>query len=732
MWHRAGWLAALLALLSVACLNSAAQGEKPIGAADAGGNTQYAQYTYLGAGTIVKVAHPSVTGGLALVYGTGGTHGGFDRFGKVVDQRWQNDTPAVLDQFKYGYDRASNRIWRDVGPDMGTPPTGKDEFYIYDGLHRLIKANRGTLAGTPPTIADADAGASHAWAAWSGSQWQSRLDALGNWPVFKQDSDGGGSGDAGWELTQTRLHNKVNEIDNDDNHANAPSGSISGGSWVLPAHDAAGNMTRAPRPGQESTASEGLLMVYDAWNRQAAVYRDANGDGAKDANDPLIQEARYDGLNRRITKIVRHVQGETVTYDRTDYYYNEGWQCLEERTGSHASLGDYPPNESGARGTVATAVKVQWLWDIRYIDAPVLRWRDADANSENGLEETLYYANDANRNVTALVNTSGTVVERYAYDPYGKPLFFDASWNPLSASAYSNEILYCGYRWDPETGLYDVGYRKYHPTLGAWISRDPDEGATGSGLYEYAWSSPANYVDPDGAAPQQASQATAGRGFTRAARSRAQFPNRLDVMADLKAALESLCPCLAYNISPDGNRLDIGANPKYGDDPAKPTPEDFCCCYYQYMAGCNLVLMYRDGTDRKGKPLPDTPVQPGADVSGGVMGVGDSRTQEGKTTTTHELGHVVLGGGQKESHNASRAMGTIIGRRSNQRWAKDPIQEPLIHDPYAAFTRRALDEFGRNRYPDCEGRVGKAPQQFQDAPAKLRQEVERMKGFFAD
>jgi RHS repeat-associated protein len=256
----------------------------------------------------------------------------------------------------------------------------------------------------------------------------------------------------------------------------------------------------APRPGQESTATEGLLMVYDAWNRQAAVYRDSNGDGAKDANDPLVQEALYDGLGRRIMKIVRKVQGETVTYDRTDYYYNEGWQCLEERTGSHASLGEYPPNESGARGTVATTVKVQWLWDIRYIDAPVLRWRDADANSENGLEETLYYANDANLNVTALVNTSGTVIERYAYDPYGKPLFFDGSWNPLSASAYSNEILYCGYRFDPETGLYQVNLRLLHSGLGSWISRDQwHPYGDGMSLREYARSNPTRYIDPSGA-----------------------------------------------------------------------------------------------------------------------------------------------------------------------------------------------------------------------------------------
>ncbi|MBM4018397.1 MAG: hypothetical protein FJ288_08755 [Planctomycetes bacterium] len=211
-------------------------------------------------------------------------------------------------------------------------------------------------------------------------------------------------------------------------------------------------MTRAPRPGQESTATEGLLMVYDAWNRQAAAYRDADGDGAKGAGDPLVQETRYDGLNRRIAKLVPNGNN----WDRTDYYCSEAWQCLEERCGANQQSKD----------TVAAAVKVQWLWDVRYIDAPVLRWRDTGGDPD--LDETLYFCNDANMNVTALVDgtagrqTEGEVVERVVYDPYGKPKFCDASWaNTADSSAYANEILYCGYRFDPETGLYHVRHRHY-------------------------------------------------------------------------------------------------------------------------------------------------------------------------------------------------------------------------------------------------------------------------------
>jgi len=147
---------------------------------------------------------------------------------------------------------------------------------------------------------------------------------------------------------------------------------------------------------------------------------------------------------------------------------------------------------------VATAVKVQWLWDIRYIDAPVLRWRDTGGDPD--LDETLYYCNDANMNVTALVDaSSGNVVERYLYSPYGQPEIYNGSWTAVAwADSKKNEILYCGYRWDPETGLYHVRHRYYHPTLGRWGRRDPKGYLDDMNIYEYAAGAPVEAVDPLG------------------------------------------------------------------------------------------------------------------------------------------------------------------------------------------------------------------------------------------
>ena len=136
----------------------------------------------------------------------------------------------------------------------------------------------------------------------------------------------------------------------------------------------------------------------------------------------------------------------------------------------------------------------------------MVRFRNADSNPANGLEEALYYATDASGKVTSLVSAAGEVVERYIYDPYGNVTVLNADWTPQeveghdpgAASAVANDVLYAGYRYDAETGLYNVRNREYHPTLGRFIQRDPVGYSAGMNLYSYAAASPITRADPMG------------------------------------------------------------------------------------------------------------------------------------------------------------------------------------------------------------------------------------------
>ncbi len=70
----------------------------------------------------------------------------------------------------------------------------------------------------------------------------------------------------------------------------------------------------------------------------------------------------------------------------------------------------------------------------------------------------------------------------------------------FSNTSCANEIIYCGYRYDPESQLYYVRNRNYNPVLGRWIQRDPIGYQGGINLYEYVGGMAAEMVDPWGLA----------------------------------------------------------------------------------------------------------------------------------------------------------------------------------------------------------------------------------------
>ena len=97
-------------------------------------------------------------------------------------------------------------------------------------------------------------------------------------------------------------------------------------------------------------------------------------------------------MGRRISK--------TVGSDTFDFYYNRSYQVVEVRKN-----GDTDPYE-------------QTVYDGRYVDAPVMVYRDTDTDGSN--IQKVYVTQDANFNVTGILDGStGTIVSRFVYTPYG-------------------------------------------------------------------------------------------------------------------------------------------------------------------------------------------------------------------------------------------------------------------------------------------------------------------------
>ena len=420
----------------------------------------YAAYTYLGTQTMIKVEYSSVAtsiGGLALTYGTSGDgYSGLDRFGRVRDQKWLIQTPGtVRDRFTYGYDYAGNRLYRANGLDPNFSELYHANGGAYDGLDRLLEWRRGRLNDDRDQVADVDTTRRRAYC----------LDALGNLNQY-QAADSGAS----FSLIQARIHNAANEIWASDGN------SISG-TWIDPEYDPAGNMIKGPKPGDESTAASTQWYAYDAWNRLTTVSQGTSSPGTP------VAGYCYDGLGQRIRKIV--VGDPDTVYD---YYRNEASQVIEVRKESSAN-----PFK-------------QYAWGAEYPDAPIVRFRDQ--NTDGTVDDTLHFLHDAHFNTTALVDPNGAVVERYAYDPYGRATVLNGAcdqdtgvseWTVDSgAGDWDNEILYCGYPLDWESGLYYVRHRYLTPALDRWMTRDPIVYGDSMNLYQYVKSNPAAYQDPKG------------------------------------------------------------------------------------------------------------------------------------------------------------------------------------------------------------------------------------------
>ena len=93
------------------------------------------------------------------------------------------------------------------------------------------------------------------------------------------------------------------------------------------------------------------------------------------------------------------------------------------------------------------------VWSPVYVNALVLR--DQSSLGNGTLDQRLYVQTDANWNVTALVDASGNVVERYVYTPYGTVTVLTPSSGARGTSSYGWIYFFQGKRYDGTVVLYD-------------------------------------------------------------------------------------------------------------------------------------------------------------------------------------------------------------------------------------------------------------------------------------
>jgi RHS repeat-associated protein len=170
---------------------------------------------------------------------------------------------------------------------------------------------------------------------------------------------------------------------------------------------------------------------------------------------------KYDGLNRQVS---RTISGATT------YSVWDGWNLIEE----------YQSANSGA----STAV---YLYGATGLISGVTNGQFA------------YYFQDASGSTSHVTDVNGSLLEWYRYDLQGAPVFYNASDQQISASAYGVCYLFTGQQWRSELGLYDLRNRFYSPDIGRFLQADPI-GFKGdaNNLYRYCENNPVAGSDPMG------------------------------------------------------------------------------------------------------------------------------------------------------------------------------------------------------------------------------------------
>ncbi|MGC9261612.1 MAG: RHS repeat-associated core domain-containing protein [Phycisphaerae bacterium] len=335
----------------------------------------------------------------------------------------------------------------------------------YDSINRLLQYQRGTLSGTGG-YQNTGGGSITAPNALPGTNTQENwnLDGLGNWRATGFLPVGGS------QTTDQRSHNNLNEI---------AQRTLTGSGAITFQYDGA---TGASNGNLKNDGT--LIYAFDALNRPIQINRASGG--------AVVGHYVYDALNRRIRKTVSNGGLTGNVPNETTDYLNLANQVVEER------------DPFGGTGSTDTPIK-QYIWGT-YIDECIQLTAYTIFGPQSLPAGAYYLLQDLLYRAVALTNSNGAIVEAYDTDAYGNTLIFtgpgaDGVWftnDDVQSSYGASDIVYCGYRFDPEAELYYVRNRTYSPILGRWLQRDPIGYAGGVNLYEYVGGRAVVAVDPEG------------------------------------------------------------------------------------------------------------------------------------------------------------------------------------------------------------------------------------------
>ena len=319
---------------------------------------------------------------------------------------------------------------------------------------------------------------------------------------------------------QTTAYTYVSGIGGDANRTTGQVHTVTAnGVTTTYAYDAVGNIV-------DVTRSDGSGESYDYDELNQLIEAEINGvtyTYQYDDRGNLLQKTvgtetdTYGYTDSTWADLLTSFNGQTITYDAigNPLGYRNGmtmtWQQGRKLAGvtQNGNTVTYAYDASGARlsktvnGSKTEEYRVDGvLYGQKNPDDKLLMLLKDESGANFGFTydgNTYYYLTNLQGDVTGIVDSTGTQVVSYTYDPYGKPLAVTGSMADTIGAV--NPLRYRGYYYDAETGFYYVSSRYYDPEIGRWTNADSlidNRGVITQNLFQYCGNNPVNNADPSG------------------------------------------------------------------------------------------------------------------------------------------------------------------------------------------------------------------------------------------